>query len=996
MSPLDSHCSTESAHSVTLNLSSAFHNKTNLSGNQAAFGSSFYPSQITLDELAAHIASGKAFTMHSFKSNRRVGSAWQSSQLIGLDLDDCPLSAAQIAELDEIKNNAWLVYPSPSSTPEKPKTRVLFVLPEAVTEPGRWQAIQLGLLNHFAELNPDKACKDLARLFYGSDRSGHIVLRNTTKWAWIAALCIPLAESDYQRSLIRQRENRVETLTGTRAERYAEKAFNTAIDELSAAGAGERNATLFKVSAHLYSMVLGQWPGITAETVRSAIQGIFENWPNSAKSLKTMESGFKAATAKKLELPTPAPKAEREQLPLPDAAKLPAFTADRHFNTRYVSDAPAGILDAPCIALKSPTGSGKSKWAAEAVRDAQSLLTVAFRTSLVKAQAADYGAMVYDALVGADSKLIGAAPRVSTTIDSLYKFENRVFQTIVIDEWVSLVGHFSSAGTLRAKAAHSWELLKRIISTAERVIVMDATLTDDSLTELLAIRGDVVCVENRYIKPKVTTQLLPSRLAFFTTAMNRLKAATLPVLLGVTSPTEARLLKDLITNWYPDKHCRVITVKQSHLNDTQAFIRDINRRLSEIDVLIFNGAMSTGVDIQADVDSIVCLIDRPLSPADGVQMLGRARNAPARFARVPDGFDSLDNDAAEMFQNLELAARLGRVETSKPVRSLARLHSRHEARRNNEISNYLPVFRAYCHADGSDTEALEVRFNAAIAAKIKSIREAHTMQKRADVLNTSAVPTITPEMLDSIRQAGIQEITPEIDAGYLRHKIETATAQPINADLFDQYHTKQARAALYRADISSSAAAAEIDQRENADDLPLHQRTNAAALRALRYEGLKMLGAKDFGDLPGIINGVTAESFSSFGSWAAQNVARFQSLLGYRAGHDTELTDDLKALRFFLKRFGITLDRKQVMRSGQRFYIYFVDAAQIAAQLAIVDKRRVAAEKARQESITSKRQNTVYKPFRSNSPARPAPAPKPPKIPAGASSMNPFSRAVAI
>ena len=685
-------------------------------------------------------------------------------------------------------------------------------------------------------------------------------------------------------------------------------------------------------------------------------------------------------------------KTQRETIQLVNAATLAPFTADIKFSNRYVSDAPSNLLNAACIALKSITGSGKSKWAAQSTTNAPSLLTIAFRTSLVKAQAKDYDALVYDAIEGADNRLISSADRVSTTIDSLHKFAERPspFHTIVIDEWVSLIGHFSSAGTLKEKGASTWGLLKRLITNATRVIVMDATLTDESLAELKALRGDLICIENCYIQPKASTQILPNRLAFFSTALQRIHTATTPVLLGVTSPSEARLTKDLILGAYPNKRIRVITVKQSHLRDTQAFVREINNRLSEIDVLIFNGAMSTGVDIQAEVDSIICLIDRPLSPADGVQMLGRARKAPFRAARVPDSIDGLKQDAADVFQSLELATKLNHIESSKPVRSLARLHARHESRRNEEMSDYLSVFRAYCHADGSDTQAAIVRFDQAIAEKIKAIREGQTKQKRADVLDIDRVKTITPDMLEIIRTMGTEEITPEIDAGYLRHKIESATGQPVTEALYDKYHTREARAALYRAEISRTQNPSDIDHRENAEDIPLHQRTNATAIQTLYREGLKALGVNDLADLHIALKEAQADNFKGFGTWARENIPQFKALLNYRGGHDGDLADDVKAVRFFLKRFGVTLKGKQVMRNGNRFMCYEVDAQEILEQMAIIELRRQQATK--DNPITTKRLNRATLPFRSNSIDALNHGRKPTKCNIRASKVNPFSQ----
>lgn len=140
-----------------------------------AFGSTFNPATLTPAQLVEHIRQGRAFTLGYFNSNRRTKATFISSQLLALDLDNCPLDTDQIANDPFIRQYAYLIYRTPSYTPETPKHRVLFVLDQpiegkhAVT---RWEAMQKGLIRHMAHLNPDVACKDAARLFYGSTQPG--------------------------------------------------------------------------------------------------------------------------------------------------------------------------------------------------------------------------------------------------------------------------------------------------------------------------------------------------------------------------------------------------------------------------------------------------------------------------------------------------------------------------------------------------------------------------------------------------------------------------------------------------------------------------------------------------------------------------------------------------------------------------------------------------------------------------------------------------------
>lgn len=157
--------------SIQCGLSQAFHNKENRTGSKTAFGQSFQPRTVTTAEFVAHITSGKAWTQGFFKDNSRRKTHFVSAQTLALDLDD-HVSVQDVLAEPLIAAHALLVHPSPSSTPDHPKTRVIFVLSEAVTDMTGWEQLQRGALARFAHLRPDPACKDAARLFYGSTVDG--------------------------------------------------------------------------------------------------------------------------------------------------------------------------------------------------------------------------------------------------------------------------------------------------------------------------------------------------------------------------------------------------------------------------------------------------------------------------------------------------------------------------------------------------------------------------------------------------------------------------------------------------------------------------------------------------------------------------------------------------------------------------------------------------------------------------------------------------------
>jgi len=71
-----------------------------------------------------------------------------------------------------IKNNAFLVYTTPSHTEEINKFRALFHLPERLTDPEEFKRIVTSFMNEIPEV--DQSCKDPARYFNGMGKNGVI------------------------------------------------------------------------------------------------------------------------------------------------------------------------------------------------------------------------------------------------------------------------------------------------------------------------------------------------------------------------------------------------------------------------------------------------------------------------------------------------------------------------------------------------------------------------------------------------------------------------------------------------------------------------------------------------------------------------------------------------------------------------------------------------------------------------------------------------------
>jgi hypothetical protein len=222
-------------------ISEAFYNKKNLTKRDAAFTTSFSASIVTEPQLIQHITRGGAFAPAIFDGNRKRAN-FVSSQIIALDLDN-GVSVRDALTSDDIAAYAVFVGATVSSTPEHPRSRVLFVLDRPVTNADEYEALVRGALHHFAALEPDAACKDAARFYYGAERDEYVYQPGR-------ALSVDLV-----RSWIPVKKAPTRTPLPATATRYATVALEAEVNAMSAAIEGRRYTTLRSSSFRVFSLV---------------------------------------------------------------------------------------------------------------------------------------------------------------------------------------------------------------------------------------------------------------------------------------------------------------------------------------------------------------------------------------------------------------------------------------------------------------------------------------------------------------------------------------------------------------------------------------------------------------------------------------------------------------------------------------------------------------------------------------------------------------------
>jgi hypothetical protein len=139
------------------------------------FGSGWERRTGTLQDLVNDIHAGRAFIPAAMTSHHRTAAAFEFTDLVAVDIDH----GLSIEELQghPLAQHACFAYTTPSHSNEdgKHRFRVLFLLPERLTDGEVTKAI-VTILTH--ALGGDRSCTDPTRLFYGNSTGETLLLQH--------------------------------------------------------------------------------------------------------------------------------------------------------------------------------------------------------------------------------------------------------------------------------------------------------------------------------------------------------------------------------------------------------------------------------------------------------------------------------------------------------------------------------------------------------------------------------------------------------------------------------------------------------------------------------------------------------------------------------------------------------------------------------------------------------------------------------------------------
>jgi len=959
------------------------------------FSVGWKPCDLNVDELTRAVKDGYAISAQ-FKQEQRRGDNFVASGFLAVDIDD-GLTLQQALQMPMVKNNAALVYTTPSHADSNHRFRIVFNLQTPIMDADDYQHALTGLIEHFGS---DKSCRDAARIFYGSTtavvhRIDKILgdadvqaLVETGREAAASATQYGLPESEFE-STDASRSNRMRTnafdmdlpVTDARGTLYAVRDMPSGRCSIHCPFHIDSNpsAVLFRTSAgrtviRCYSCAATFWQS------SDHWQPDFywtKKYEDETRRYYQDQGFFSAGHDSEHDF-------NHENPPTYQAEN--AITVQL-FNHRFL---PPLTLRQGVTLIRSHKGSGKTKQledlVAECHAQGKKVLVVGHRKLLLSSLANRLKLPYYDTTAGRDE--FTATGNLAVTVDSLTTLLDPVvhrFDAIIIDESEQVVAHFLS-DTLRERRNLALMYLAFFIKHADHLIFLDADL--GILTKGfidIVLGGGTPChlIVNAYTNPRPQREQAELRALIeqaspepITSEMSTVDSATVTIHRNQTTligqlfeelnrrrgcfvATNSKALADLLGSTVqakiPSIRMLVITADTSDLKEVRDFIREPSVQALKYDLVIYSPALSTGVDITfpddaREVHSVFGLFEAGITTHFDIdQQLSRVRNPEAIHVWVSGRKSWAETDPtavkAELIQNRTVAeAIIGLTGNGVPIysedESLFDLVSWITAVRRASINDLKKNF-----IELRETAGWVVEHEGATSGQKHSLarNEGRDEDWATNVCNAHVLdPDGYRWIVGKARGIGLSEI--ELHQKQ-RYEIETFYGESITPELVDLDDRGKFRCRFANLQIMFGIedALMKQDQREiqsGWSSLDWKKRVQKRRLlrSVLSAAGIYSTAARfDFGAE------ITAESLGTFASTVSAAVSELKALFGLRVRSDLESKPMLQ-LKAILQEVGLGVTPSRSTRSaGKKTYVYKLDSERWQ-QVAGLNSMKIAME----------------------------------------------------
>ena len=641
---------------------------------------------------------------------------------------------------------------------------------------------------------------------------------------------------------------------------------------------------------------------------------------------------------------------------LPDTVTLDTITADAIVNVPYVSDVLDRFNRHDLLLVKSAIGTGKTtagkqfiqQWEAEHGR-APRVTAFSHRQSLSLDVARSYEIDCYLDYKRDARDYMPSVPQLAICVNSAHQRTGDngdiVGDDIVfVDEVSKLRTHFTGDTFRKGEAIRAYGAFAAILRAAGQVIVLDAHMTDVDREWLENLTGKrAYVIENTYRRAWADLTVHRYKDTVIAAALDKAATASAPVLVPCDSRTEARAIYQLAgQRGIPADDMILIDAWNSESESVRAILRDADNALQRFRLVIYTPSVDAGVDLQGPVAGVYGVFQNgDMTPAEWLQMLGRARNADEYHAYVRPATRDLETDWRGVFQrhhlNATQTARKARFAAydlpaiGTDQRELLTLAAKDTAARNRQRENPLAYFTALAREQGHAISTRKGRDK----VTAKALAEARETVREYDQQQTIAAAPVSPEELDALRAGGA--VSEEHRYGFERWKIENTAGLIIDEQLYSDLHTHRQRAALrlftdLETDLDDLRAR---DRGQALDGMPVMKRGNYTEKREL----LDMLLWSLFDDdlLDSREEMTRSEILERTGTLFDDHTEAIKRVFGWRNDYSA---DRLQLVRLMLKRVGLRLDYRRVMRDGVRFYLYWLDGDAVTKMRRYATSRR--------------------------------------------------------
>ncbi len=214
---------------------------------------------LTCEEFAKEIEAGHSFTSVFLDPDgkfHRKSEFFVSADVFAVDMDN--MDPESYMSFDDaladpfIRENAFLLYTTPSNTEDHNKFRIVFRPAAPITDADEYRKVVSSFIEYFGA---DPSCKDAGRFFYGSGEGGQVItLDNTISNKELKNIAMKKKENEMKEQRNNHQVNSMDTST---IKMIAEAKIKRHLDELSDSVEGERNTQLNRISFMVAAILAG-------------------------------------------------------------------------------------------------------------------------------------------------------------------------------------------------------------------------------------------------------------------------------------------------------------------------------------------------------------------------------------------------------------------------------------------------------------------------------------------------------------------------------------------------------------------------------------------------------------------------------------------------------------------------------------------------------------------------------------------------------------------